>query len=243
MLYKKYEEILGLRWPVEYAHSFSAPTFGIDTDPFLKKYKVILCNLISVDNKKFESSVVHELIHAFLAERIDPAFAGYYYHIVNSVNMSAEQKTTRINKLYLSWAHVDIWVDELLNKFFPNPMVEENELYVNTLRKMANHRPEELRLPIFYVPIAIHMAVASRSKTERGNLSPVFRALGGELTDLVNKLSDFYTSLHSLSFNRKNDLLLLEESVQTSALIQKFDFVPQLLEEQNSNIPIMRWHI
>jgi len=130
-----------------------------------------------------------------------------------------------------------------LNKFFPNPMVEENELYVNTLRKMANHRPEELRLPIFYVPIAIHMAVASRSKTERGNLSPVFRALGGELTDLVNKLSDFYTSLHSLSFNRKNDLLLLEESVQTSALIQKFDFVPQLLEEQNSNIPIMRWHI
>ncbi len=234
-MYEQYEQALGLRWLVAYVVKPQETTCRINCQIALRRHEVWLHVGVLQDRKKFLPDVVHELCHAWLGENVDPAFATVFFSkrygkLTGDAYAEFEQKA---RMLYWAHAHVDIWVNELRHRHFPELTEADAATFSGSVKALAKlGRWDDLRTRESVVSLAMYLAEAKRYPFESVNMASILHGMGTEWKRLTLALTAFYEILPRLAYERVQDLKSFEQSVQEAAKIWEFPIEPSLVEEE-----------
>lgn len=232
----KYERKLRLNWPVEYLVAPEQRTCRIASDPAAKTHEVFAPSLESVKPGDVHFvDAVHELCHAALAERVDVSFATLYFSKKYSVltGEAQEEFCAKARMLYWAWAHVDIWVDDLMTRELPDVARAERESFAVSVLTIAQSNPRALGTLEGIVALAISMA-GDRRRGRQSSVPPVVKvALDSPATELLGLLGGMYADLPRLKFSRDEDLAILEQSVQQMIEALDLPIIARFVFEQD----------
>lgn len=235
--FASYIRRLGLRWKVEFEQDPEQMIHKICSDPEARLHRVIL------PARPTEMEVVHELCHAALAERVDPAFATLYFASSYGKLEGEEARAfyEKAQMLYGAWCHVDLWVDDLRYEHWPELALQDCKRFAQAVYGVALAKQSELLRSVEgLVGIALQIAFIERHKlTGQPDLAPVVRMLGQDAELVVDRLISILGNLPRLSFDAKRDLIALEQSVKAVAQTFGFPIEPRLVQEQGQNVWVL----
>lgn len=229
---------LNLSWPVSFVQDNDEIAHRVLSDLSAKRHIVTLPEIPT------EVDLVHELCHAALAERIDPNFATAYfankYGDLCDKDISAFKKEAEM--FYCSWCFIDLWVDELRHEYWPELTKDDHESFARGVYGLVlSGQTDHLRSIGGLMGISLQVAFQERNEIEPvGDLSPAIKALGQEATLAIDRLTSILKSLPRLSYNTKDDLVVLEKSVGKFAQAFDFPISPKLIFEEDRNVWVMK---
>ncbi len=252
-------EDLGLEWSTQFVRRTDIETCQIISDPVAQAHEIRLHPNALRNPELFRVDVYHELCHGSISERVDPAFSTMYFprEYGESQGDAAEQAQRRMQMAYWSWAHVDIWINELRHEHWPELTKEDQASYISSVARAAKAgMVDVLRRPDQIVALSMNMAekqrYAKRSATsarssQRGGKGKkknggrrrvqkglsmqereIVNAIGREYLPTIKELRDLFTGLPRLEYDRDTDLAVLEQSVQDVAGILQLPISPSL---------------
>jgi len=233
--FRVYEKKLGLRWPVKYWIELDADTCQVLSDGAKENHQIWINGTTyhNLDSMIFE--VAHELCHCYLAERIDPVFSTIFF--TKKWNKISVEKPDEFNRratmLFYAWSHIDIWVNDVRHKFWPEFSYEDCYTFIQGLQFII----KEQRYNIFTNPkivLAVAQCQAEMKRHDIKNMSHPFNILknnGIAMDEQVKKLVKNFQSLPALKFRLKKDLKTLERSVREVACKLEFPINPRLVRE------------
>lgn len=236
-----YVQKLGLRWPIRHVHRPGGRALvSIISRQGLHEIRHSESTAINI----FETpgtyspllgSFVHELCHAYLAERIDPIFSGAKF-LRRWARATRRERGRFVQKQQLFFSFdgrvVDLWVNDVYNEFWPD------------LYQTHRHRYGFLLAHGHTVPfgsIALYLAEARRHHLPHFDVSHVeHRSIypGDEMwtEETAASFSRHLESLPQLAFRRDSDLRAYEEADQKAAQLLRFPINPRLIKEDNQMV-------
>jgi len=230
-----FEKQIELEWKVSYFLG-SGDSCQIFSDPTTKTHNISIPERWLKSTTIFFSiylhEVLHELCHAKLAELIDPIFSTVIFSKKYSIADRKFQKSAK--QLYLSQSHVDIWVNDLRHHVWPHVTIVDCASFLRAAEVIFHEDPtiitDSLELSI---ALAQYLGEAKR----RSLFIPLLPQ--SLLTPLIIELSQFYQSLPPLSYNKTEDIRLLEKTTQQAARILDFQIIPKLVDEEGRIVWIL----
>lgn len=187
----------------------------------------------------------HELCHLRLAERIDPVFSTLIFSKEYGPDPHA-QKKEKFELLKYAWRIViEFWVDDLLYKTWPQmakidhediiKMFKQNVQNLDLIKRKINwtYSPDTEFFIGYAGEIARDIVLTERFNLEPFDYSQIIYSFGDEFVALTNNLIEFYKSnyFQQLNYDKKEDLMLLFESVKRALEIYDFPIKPRLIKE------------
>ncbi len=216
-----YEQQLGLQWPIAYTVDYSGKEDTAHIASFSGEHAIQLPLSFFIEQQKYKDLIVHELCHAALAERLDPAFASaIFFKKYGQLKGDEAQKFTKaVEQFYLAWCHIDLWVDKLRHSLWPDLTEQGHRNFVQAMQVLARARQSDA----FQEPKNIIAIALNSLEEKRYGFSPfnVRKAAGEEVARPVRQLAAYYETLPPLSGRRVEDLALLQSSVQGAARMLK----------------------
>ncbi|MDD4610904.1 MAG: hypothetical protein PHU73_03055 [Patescibacteria group bacterium] len=228
---------LGVRWPVTFYLVPGEDTCRILTEIRERAHEVWVHESVLENPGLYTGDVIHELCHASLAERVDPAFSSYYFSKKYGELKGEEWREfgQKAQMVYLAGSHVDVWVNDLRHDHWPELTEQDNNTFAQGVVGIINlGHTERLRDPRSFLAICQYQA----EKDRRGNAnsSDLFRFLrskGIALDPRAMELVEYFKSLPWLKFEPKKDLELFEQSTQEVARILGLPINPRLVREDD----------
>lgn len=235
---------LDLSWPVDYRKDMAAKTCRIDSDPSTRRHLVTLPTSALDNVSAWRPSLAHELCHAYLAENVDPIFSAWRFpkRYSEFTGHQLAELNRRAQEMYLSTSFlIDVWVDDLRHRYWPDLTSQELAGTAEDLRYAvrigcAKGLGEEGSR---VMAIALHVVSSERHGGQAAQMDEVNRALPAEIGALIREVAQFMQTVPRLSYNRAQDLQLLERYAQESARLLNAPFVPHLAEEEG----VVVWEI
>lgn len=236
-----FAQALGLAWPVEYFLVPTESTCRITSDPAECRHEVWLHSGVIQNPEDYLCDLVHELCHGALAEKLDPAFATIYFsrRYAGLTGKAEQQFSEKARQLYLSWAHIDVWVDEYRHGLFPELTMADHESFLVSVKSIAKSAPNAsaiLEKPESLMALAIQLAETKRLGLDKQDFSEVLNCLSRDGQKTVSRMRQFYEVLPRLTFQPKEDLAILLNSVQASAKKLALPIAPQIIEEDGRRL-------
>ncbi len=231
--YPPYMKKLGLKWEVRY-YLTQDDRARIWCRPEEKMHEVWLPK-----KKAFLPDVVHELCHGKLAEAIDPLFAtaAFVKKYAELQGVAQQDLDQKLHQFSWSWAGIDIWVNDLRHKYWPNLTSQDHSAFIQGINEAG---AEQLAVFEQYTPaigLAMHMGEAKRHGLGSfGQYMELIMAFDQESRNLLIYLATLYERLPRLFFNKKVDLKAMEEMVKAAARALKFPITPRIIEEEGRNV-------
>jgi hypothetical protein len=232
---KRFIKTLGLKWRVKYSLAPEAKTCQIVSDPFKKIHEVILTQLAAEHLDYFLRDLVHELCHAKLCEAIDISFATLYFSDrSNQLYQTDPERFTRLyGQMAMAWAHVDIWVDDVIIKHWPSLKKQSDENWIADFMTMINRPNQPINSMEVMLSLAMQQAEIYRHKHLAIDLFKVLEERGVIIEQSLKTLATFYQTLPNLTGEKNKDLKILETSVKQAAHLLNFEIKPRLIKEKN----------
>jgi len=234
---EQYEQALDLCWPISYWLAPEEQTCRVVCNQKSQVHEVWLSELAFQSPDLLTPDIVHELCHCAIAEQVDPVFSTIWFS--EKWNQISRMEPERFGKLaqmlYLAWCHVDIWVNDLRHKHWPELMAQEYSAFAQGVVILLQRQElEVLSRPETLLSLAQHQAERERhGLTESPDLFAVLSAHGVEVEERIKGLADFFKSLPRLCFKSRKDLKILENSVVEVARRLEFPINPKLIWEKD----------
>jgi len=239
--WKKAELKLQLEWSLCYQQRKDIETCKIISDPEEENHIILIRPEVFNNLDLYRIDVFHELCHAKLSEVVSPAFSTLYFKKeCGKLDGEAKKEFQRMAQmLYLAWAHVDIWVNDLRHENWPELTRQDIESFRKNVEKLSvGNFPEILGNLQTIIGIAINKAETNRhfshSKKKPKPLNMNF--LDRKTMDLINKLAKYYETLPKLKMEESEDIAMLENSVQKVVNIFGFPIKPTLTREDSRSV-------
>ncbi len=232
---KPYFEKVGLKWKVRFFQA-ETDTLRIDSNSVTKEHRI----WVGEGQEKWQELLVHELCHGKLAETLDPNFSQVNFHPRYDIDDPQFRKKAQL--VYLSQAHVDIWVDDLVEKIDPiltkrmiSQAVSDFDRFLkrpNILYQFLKEKGEAY----FFVTWGMNTAEIKRRnlgellEENQRILERIFIVLGANYGTLSQVLSRFYEELPKLPSEKEKAIELLQSSTQSVSQILNFPIKPKLIE-------------
>lgn len=177
--------------------------------------------------------IVHKLCHCALAERVDTAFSTIWF--TEKWNQISRKEPGRFSQsarmLYLAWCHVDIWVNDLRHKHWPELIAQEHSTFAQgVVILLQRHEWGMLSRSETLLGLAQHQAERERhGLSKSADLFAVLSAHGIEVEKKIKGLAEFFKFLPRLRFKPRKDLKILESSVVEVARRLEFPISPKLV--------------
>ena len=235
-IFGEYERVLGLQWPVKYYLQPNAPTCQILSDANSKEHRVYVNGTTYGNMDIMISDVVHELGHAHLAEHIDPTFATIFFTDKwNKFSRENPEEFFRLmQELRFSWSHVDIWVNDLRHKHWPEFTLMDSTTFIQGLKFMIQTKDISF-LEDPGILLGIIQCQAEMMRHGLAELPTPFSLLmdsGMDIDSQINVVVEYFETLPALKFRLKKDLRLLEDSVKRMSQELHFSIAPRLVREK-----------
>lgn len=235
-----FAQALGLAWPVEYFLVPTESTCRITSDPVDCRHEVWVHSGVIQKPEDYLCDLVHELCHGALAEKIDPAFATIYFsrRYAGLTGKAGKQFSAKARQLYLSWAHIDVWVDEYRHSLFPELTLADYDSFFVGAKGVAKHTEARslLEAPESLLAIAVHLAEGQRLGLGKQDFFQILNCLSRDGQKTVSRMRQLCTNLPKLSFQPEKDVATLLESVQASAQRLGTSINPQIVEENGRRV-------
>lgn len=236
-----YVATLDLQWQVEYFLIPTESTCRITCDQTARRHEIWVHPGVIRKPDLYACDLVHELCHARLAETVDPAFATVFFssRYANLSGKAEREFALKYRQMYFSWAHVDIWVDELRHFHFPELTATDHIGFYEAVSGMSNlgkEAHEVLAAPENLLAIAVHLAEIKRLGLARQDFSKILNQVGRTGQKIVSQMTALYTGLPRLTFEPQKDLMILSDSVRQAAAKLGFAFAPRIVEEKGRRV-------
>ena len=234
-LLRSYEQALGLQWPITYSIDYSGKLDRLRVLSFSREHAIQLTLNSYIEPEKNKDMMVHELCHAALAERIDPAFASaLFLKKYRELKGEEEKKFSQATReFYLAWCHIDLWVDALRDSLWPELTQQGHKSFVQAMQGLARAGERDaFRQPDNIIAMALNSLEGKKYGFPPFNIKKALgKETGEEVARPVRLLSQYYESLPPLSYNREEDLALLQRSVQgAAAVLKRVGILPKLIQ-------------
>ncbi len=238
---KPFVQALGLVWPVEYFFVPTENTCRVTSDPSACRHEVWVHPGVIQNPETYLCDLVHELCHASLAERVDVAFSTIYFsrHYAHLSSKAEKEFAKKYWLLYLAWAHVDVWVDELRHSLFPDLTFADHDSFFKSISVIASLDKNELvglEQPQHLLALAVHLAETKRFGLAKQDFSQILNCLSREGQKTVSRMHQYYAILPRLTFQPEKDLAILLDSVQKAAKKLGLPIAPRILEEEGRQV-------
>lgn len=209
-------------------------TCSILSDPFQRRHQIEVYPEAAKDWRFWRTQVAHEVCHGWLAERVDPAFACMRFLRAYGELQGAGQAefTRRAGAAYRAYILVDVWVNELRHRFWPDMTAVANNGFTSSV--IALTKRGQLGQGDHLIALAQDIAERRRLNQPTVDYSPAFATLEQETAQAVQALADFYTALPNLSYQYDADIEILRQAVVGASQLLQLPFMPELVMEDNT---------
>ena len=236
---------LDLVWSASFEEK-DVDTCKIISSPTQREHQVWIHPDVLKNRELYKVDVFHELCHAKLSEAVSPAFSTIHFkkeeYGGDFSKLSEEQKRSfsdRAEMLRLAWCHVDIWVNDLRHKEWPELTRQDAETFQKGVTSLASRkRLDILQQPESMLGIAMNKAETARHlRRGKKKVKPMNISFFDKRTiALINKLTEYYKKLPPLTMDKDRDLSILEISVQDVAKILGLPINPKLVKEDGMDV-------
>ncbi|MEI7498365.1 MAG: hypothetical protein WCK11_03725 [Candidatus Falkowbacteria bacterium] len=197
-----------------------------------RSHEIMLTEIAVASPNNFGCDLIHELCHAHLCEKVDSNFATLgFCDRLNIMSKTHPQQFMQIyDQLGLIWAHVDIWVDDVVFYHWPRMFIVDHQRWSNMiLRSIFDGQITLNRKAI--VALAMQQANRQRHHIDAMDLFAKLIEVGVVIDPTVATLAKFYESLPKLTMQAGKDLKTLEASMAKAANLLGFSIKPKLVKE------------
>jgi hypothetical protein len=241
--WQKAAEQLGLHWQVSMSVKKDIDTCRIVSDPKGKRHEIWLSSQVFDNPELYKADVIHELCHAKISESVDPAFSTIHFSKDCSSLKGKEWDDfkAKASWLYLAWAHVDVWIDDLRHEHWPE-LTRKDLASAMQGSKVAwqQGQKELLSSPKGAVRTALMIASMDRNLGGKNKDKPrpqsLLQAYDQKSRMLIMELANMYKKLPRLGDDRLQNLAVLEDSVQQAVGIMKLPIKPSMVEEEGQAV-------
>jgi hypothetical protein len=234
-----YEHLLGISWPVDARFApVDRPQIYVDVQNQLHHIRIPDAHRLTPFSY-WRCDYVHELVHAKMAETVDPIFAATYFSKdYDETNPEVAQKmwlTSYAQQL------VDIWVYDRMHQLEPALVEEDVVTWLNAVNHMNDQELGELQIETILgaalTSASIDRFGLGRYRQEYAKVLKTVRNLWGtEAARQVRTLSSLYSGLPPLPDNQDTALRLFEQSTKKAARILGFDINPHIVDDNGLNV-------
>jgi len=230
---------LGIKWDVSFWHVPSSEAWGnfpvrIECIPREKAHEIAVNDGVMRSPAWFIADLVGALCRASLAERVDPCFATSRFGPASRRLDTQDPEKFRVlyNRFFLIHAHADVWVGDVMHSHWPEISRQDSESLVGSAIGLAQDGQwEMIQSPTSLLGLGLNLGEIRRHDLDVADISPALRGLGRAQRAFVFRFADFCRNLPRLSYNREQDLRLLERTVSESARLQGLSLQPRLIED------------
>ena len=205
-----YEKEVNLKWEVVY---FLEKRVDCKANSFAeeKKHRIFLPQFIIFDEFDFFlSDILHQLCRCKLAEKIDP----FLFQPIFSKDCSKRKKEflTLITQ-YLT----KVWINELCHQHFPEIIFLDHQNFFEIFQELLKEKSQLFSDQLFFLEgiLSLSLKIAEEKRYQlKPSVKPLLKAFLPDQQDLILKISEFLSSLPSLSYEKEKDLKLFEKSAQ-----------------------------
>lgn len=228
---------LGIVWPISYKLKNDVETCMVVSDESTKTHEIWVHPGVLRQPDVFDVDIMHELSHAKVSETVDPTFSTINFSEHSLKGWDGEQAAEfrkQAGELRMAWLHVDIWINDVRDAQWPELTKKDILNFLESFRKLASNGAKELiqRLDT-KVSVAMNISDAKRhlSKNKQPDEQIYLRQYAAQDRQIIVQLTNHFNSLPKLRENKKENLKILEDSVQKVAQILGLSIKPFLLEE------------
>jgi len=227
-----YEKELDLKWQVRYvAKKNWEKKFSIFSNPQTKTHFIHFPWKVQEKVSEYLFYFVHELIHACLGERIDSCFATTYF---TKPEKNKEKILLRGVVLTLIEFQLNLWVNDVMNIFWPKLLEKDYFLYFEAIEEMIKGGKEKLKKFFSGDLIKIMelgLALASRERyhwPKHEAILKMIENLERKEFGLLMKFWDLYLNSPYLTY-RKEDVKTFEKRIREACKILNLPVTPRLI--------------
>lgn len=237
-LFRQYESELDLSWPVEYWLDDTEESCEIDSDPEKQIHRVILADYVLANDEIRDTVITHELCRAYLAERVDPAFATTRFPraYAGFQGRFADWLKESRRLLFLASFQTSIWANDVRHQRWPELSQIDYDSFDTTIIELASVGGWELLGSTTSI-LSIALNCAERERHGLAETPSMVDRLGEQQRRFARRALRVYRNLPQLAMDRERDLPVLEKSVQEIAEVLPLRISPRLVEEDG----LMRW--
>jgi len=223
-----YEKEIDLKWLVVYRIK-DVPTCQVTSSPKEKIHEIRIHPWVLYNFDFFLPSVLHELCHCKLAEIIDPLFSRAAFP--KKYLLKAKERNEIFVYLDYATKHIDIWVNELRNQYWPEITLLDHQTLLYSLERMIKENKSS-QIFNFEGIFSIAFSLAEEKKYPQlkkvPSITSLFKFFPDHLQFFISKISEFLESLPHLSYEKEKDLKLLESSTQKFCQLLMFPITPYI---------------
>lgn len=235
--WKKEVEKIGLTWPVTFLIKDDIETCMVVSDAKTQTHEIWVHSDVLRKPEVFDVDVMHEISHAKVSETVDPTFSTINFSehaLVGWDGDRAAEFRKQAAELRMAWLHVDIWINDVRDAEWPELTKKDILNFLESFRKLAVNGANDLiqRLDT-KISVAMNMSDAKRhlSKNKQPDGQIYLRQYSNQDRQLIVKLTNHFSTLPKLGADKKENLKILENSVQKVAQILGFSIKPFMVEE------------
>lgn len=235
--WKKEAEKIGLTWPVTFLVKNDIETCMVVSNEKTQTHEIWVHPGVLQQPDVFDVDVMHELSHAKVSETVDPTFSTINFSKHSLEGWDGEQAAEfrkQASELRMAWLHVDIWINDARDAVWPELTKKDILNFLESFRKLASSGAKDFIQRIdTKISVAMNISDAKRhlSKNKQPDEQVYLRQYTAQDRQLIVQLTNHFNTLPKLGEDKKENLKILEGSVQKVAQILGFSIKPVLLEE------------
>jgi len=220
-----YEKEIGLEWKVIY-HLEKRLDCKTISFPKKKKHKIFLPRFITFDEFNFFlPDILHQLCRCKLAEKIDP----FLFQPIFSKDCFSKKERKFL--FPITQCISKFWANELCHQHFPEIIALDHQNFFEIFQELLK-KSELFSDQLFFLEgiLSLSLKMAEEKRYQlKPSVKPLLKALPDQ-QNLILKISEFLSSLPSLSYEKEKDLKLFEKSTQKLCEIFEFPISPYIEE-------------
>jgi hypothetical protein len=232
-LIEPYIAQLGLSWHVDLRFAqVDRPQITVDPSRQVHHIDMPFAHAQMMD--QFRCDYVHELVHGYFAEKIDPIFATTYFARDYDTNDPDFTKKAWM----VSWSQqlVDIWVGDKMATLDKKLVREDVSTWLDATLSLPDQDLRELQIETVLGYALNHAQIIRQNLREFGRKnervgSRIRQLFGKDTLRVANALGDLYTNLPVLPMDSTEAIPLFETKTREAAQLLGFPVNPTIVQD------------
>lgn len=226
----QYKTQLGINWRVT-SELGTVDRPSIITDPDAQLHRII-----TPAQGIAQCDMVHELVHASWAEKLDPIFASVFFD--PELDTSNPDVTNNMTMVYYAQQLIDVWVSDRMGQLNMNLVNEDVATFTQSMLRLQPAAYQNAPLEVA-LGTAMNRAQIGRfglkgfNNKQKEIEERVEKILGREYGRMTKKLGELYGGLPLLSEQRLEALQQFQQQTQKAARIIGFPINPVIVDAGN----------
>ncbi len=233
-LCKNFRDTLKLWWDVEYLEMPSEQCGGTcrcSVNMKAAKHTIVIPT-DGWENFGFRmASICHEHCHAHITERVGSSLFSQLTFDKKFWELEGDEKEAYRKKMeyvHASWLHIDIWIDTLRHRHWPEITEREEQEFISDLYGILRHAGTDhpyIQSLEGILAVAVHKAEAIRlGYRDQISAEEIWK---GRALELVTGLTKLYASFPEIKFQAGDQKILLDSMNQVAAFMG-YDIVMEI---------------